>query len=188
MIVEAVAHSRELAEDGNRSDAVALLRAVSAELEKRWTESLVTSPSSSAGLASQLAKAQARLDDEAGQALTLKRIDGMIDRQASLEDRCVAKLFLASMWQDLDKPENIPPLLAEIMEIAPRLPRIDGDRNPYLGMVLSVAGKQAELGWFDEARATLDSIRTRRRGRAAIAISDFRAVLSALEIPSPESH
>lgn len=180
MVMETLEAVHDLKEQGNRREAVALMRAVSGELEKRWVESLVTNPSSSAGLAAHLAKAQADLGDAAGQTRTIERIDAMLERSSWPEDRCIANFFLAEMWMDIGRPEKARELLDEALEIGRGLPRrADGDRNPRLGIILSVAGRQAEFGWHDLAAKTLREIAPEDEDERQ-AVANFRAVLDAL--------
>lgn len=180
MVMKTLETVRDLTEQGNRRDAVALLRAVSGELEKRWVESLVTNPSSSAGLAAHLAKAQADLGDAAGQTRTVERIDAMLGRSSWPEDRCIANFFLAKMWMDIGRPEKARELLDEALKIGRGLPRrADGDRNPRLGIILSVAGRQAEFGWPDLAAKTLREIGPENEDERQ-AVAAFRAVLDGL--------
>jgi|GEM_PF-7082888 len=181
MVAEALGAAEALDDGRNRPDAVSLLRAVSGELEKRWTESPVVNPSSSAGMAADLAKAQTGLGDPTGRDRTLARIDAMLDRSASAEDRCIADFFLAILWMDLNSPEKARARLDEALEIGRALPRrTDDGENPYFRTVLSVADLLGRFGWPDRAEEILREIETADADERQ-AVTALRAALHDLK-------
>ncbi|MBL6929493.1 MAG: hypothetical protein ISR44_10010 [Rhodospirillales bacterium] len=163
LIIDSYGHmvnkATELRHKLDELEAVSLLRAVSGELEKRWTKSPDNNPVQLVGSATEVVVAQSELGDDDGMNLTLGRIEAMLERTASIEDRCSANFRLAGMWMILDQPEKIRTLMSDTLSLAQSLPRQIGEyRLPYLDIVFRAAGFLAQNGWYDDADAAVRAV------------------------------